>query len=320
MRRYSFLFFLIIGIFIFHWVYKFFAGPDSLNLILENRYKLLLLIIAHLPTLYFDSLAWVVLMYRNKLSIHSAFIITWIAQTSSKFLPTGNITGEFVRYFLAKKSGQKFSEASSTVLVDLFIATFSLFLIGLLAFILIVNKKKELVFASDLLYLISAMMLIFIGSLLFFLIIRKRLLSKFIKIIPATNYFMTNKIYSIFRLDISLYKLSFEKKSLFQAITFRIIGWIAGAFEIYVFLWIIGIDANLIDVILIESVTAIIRSVAFFIPAGLGVQEFAFVMIGSFIGYSGVISFSIAIGRRLREIMVGIPAIIVFLLFYQKKI
>ena len=320
MKKYSFLFFVIVGFFIFHWVYKFFAGPESINLILENRYKLLILIIAHIPTLYFDSLAWVILMYRNKLSIYSAFTITWIAQTSSKFLPTGNITGEFVRFYLAKKSGQNFSEASSTVLIDLFIATFSLFLIGLLAFIFIVSIQEDYVFGSNLLYLIIAMILIFIGSLLFFLIIRNRLLSRLIKIIPIKNYFKTNKIYSVFRLDISLYKLSFEKKRLFLAIIFRIIGWIAGALEIYVFLWIIGVDANLIDVILIESVTAIIRSVAFFIPAGLGIQEFAFVMIGGFVGYSGVISFAIAVGRRLREIMVGIPAIIAFYLFYQKKI
>ena len=320
MKKYSFFFFLIIGIFVFQWVYKFFAGPDSINIILENKYKLLFLIVAHIPTLYFDSLAWIVLMYRNKLSIYSAFTITWIAQTSSKFLPTGNITGEFVRFFLAKKSGQKFSEASSTVLVDLFIATFSLFLVGLLSFTLLVNIRKELVFDSNLLYLLLAMILIFIGSSLFFLIIRNRLLSKFIKILPVSKYFKTPRIYSIFRLDISLYKLSFEKKRLFQAIIFRVIGWIAGAIEIYVFLWIIGVDANLIDVILIESVTAIIRSVAFFIPAGLGVQEFAFVMIGGFVGYSGVISFAIAIGRRLREIMVGIPAIIVFLIFYRKRI
>ncbi len=320
MKKYSFIFFLIIGAFVFHWVYKFFAGPDSINLILENRYKLLILILAHIPTLYFDSLAWVALMYSKKLSITSSLMITWIAQTSSKFLPTGNITGEFVRFFLAQKSGQKFSEASSTVLVDLFIATFSLLLIGILAFILIINTKKELVFGSDLLYLTLAMILIFIGSLIFFLIIRNRLLSKFIKIFPSIKFFKTKKIYAAFRLDISLYKLSFEKKRLFQAVVFRIIGWVAGAFEIYVFLWIIGVDANVIDVILIESVTAIIRSVAFFIPAGLGVQEFAFVMIGNFVGYSGVVSFAIAIGRRLREIMVGIPAIVVFFLFYRKRI
>ena len=36
--------------------------------------------------------------------------------------------------------------------------------------------------------------------------------SKFIKILPSINYFKANKIYAVFRLDISLYKLSFEKK------------------------------------------------------------------------------------------------------------
>ena len=98
------------------------------------------------------------------------------------------------------------------------------------------------------------------------------------------------------------------------------VGWVAGAFEIYVFLWIIDVDANLLDVILIESVTALIRSLVFFIPGGLGVQEYAFVMVGEFVGYSNVISFSIAIGRRLREILVGIPAVIVWLIFFRDKI
>ena len=65
----------------------------------------------------------------------NCFIITWISQTSGKFIPSGNITGEFVRFYLARRSGQNSSEASSTVLMDLFIATFSLFIIGLAALI-----------------------------------------------------------------------------------------------------------------------------------------------------------------------------------------
>ena len=76
--------------------------------------KLFYLIIAHIPTLYFDSLAWIILM-KNKLSTKTAFIITWISQTSGKFIPSGNITGAFVRFYLARRSGQKFGEASSTV-------------------------------------------------------------------------------------------------------------------------------------------------------------------------------------------------------------
>ena len=94
----------------------------------------------------------------------------------------------------------------------------------------------------------------------------------------------------------------------------------AGAFEIYIFLHIIGVDANFVDVIIIESITAIVRSIAFFIPAGLGVQELAFIMIGEILGFSYTTSLSIALGRRLREVMVGIPAIFYWYLQSKKKI
>ena len=67
MKKFKFLIFLILGIFIFHWVYNFFAGPESIKLILDAKYKIFYLIIAHFPTLYFDSLAWVVLMTINYL-------------------------------------------------------------------------------------------------------------------------------------------------------------------------------------------------------------------------------------------------------------
>ena len=73
------------------------------------------------------------------------------------------------------------------------------------------------------------------------------------------------------------------------------------------------------DVIIIESVTAIIRSAAFFIPAAIGVQELAFVIVGELVGYSSMVSFSVAIGRRLREIMVGIPAIITWIFISRKQ-
>ena len=79
-------------------------------------------------------------------------------------------------------------------------------------------------------------------------------------------------------------------------------------------------EATLLDVILIESVTSVIKSLAFFIPAGLGVQEFAFVFIGEFVGFSGIISFSIAMGRRLREILVGLPALLAWYLIFRNKI
>ena len=68
MRKNIFYFiYLLIGIFIFQWVYNFFAGPESIDLIIENKFKLIFVVIAHVPTLFFDSLAWVCLMSKNRL-------------------------------------------------------------------------------------------------------------------------------------------------------------------------------------------------------------------------------------------------------------
>ena len=78
--------------------------------------------------------------------------------------------------------------------------------------------------------------------------------------------------------------------------------------------------ASFVDVILIESFTGIMRAVAFFVPAGIGVQELAFVAIGSYVGLSPSISFSIAIGRRIREFLVGVPAIIAWFGIFGKHL
>ena len=84
-------------------------------------------------------------------------------------------------------------------------------------------------------------------------------------------------VLTLLKIDFQLFKLSQNKIKLFKEFSFRIFGWICGAFEIYVFLWVIGIDASLTDVVILESLTSLIKAFAFFIPGGLGVQELAFV-------------------------------------------
>ena len=78
-----------------------------------------------------------------------------------------------------------------------------------------------------------------------------------------------------------------------KALICRILGWLGGAFEIYVFLWIIGYDPNIVDVIVIESFSGIIRALLFY-SCGYGVQELAFIIVGDFVGLNSETSFSIA--------------------------
>ena len=320
-KNFRYFFFFLVGIFILKWVFDFFDVKEAIELINQNKTKLYLVILAHVPTLFFDSLAWYFLIKKKTFSLIWSILITWIAQTSGKFLPTGNVTGEFVKIYLGIKKGLSSHESSSTVFADLILATFSLFLMAFFSLIYVLLIDFDLFQSKGSIYIYISLLLISLGCLFFYLLVKNRLLIFMLRKIH--NIFgislSKNKILFILRLDISLFNLIKRKKLLFKVLFTRLLGWVAGAFEIFIFLSIIGVEVSFLDVILIEAFSGIIRSVAFFIPAGIGVQELAFVVIGDYVGLSSSVSFSIAIGRRIREILVGIPAIGTWFYFFGKS-
>ena len=312
-----FLFFLI-GIFLFKWVYEFFGSKESLELITENKSKLFFIILIHIPTLFFDAMAWKVFIKNENFSILWSFIITWVSQASGKFFPTGTVTGEFIRIYLGTKKGLSFHESSSTVFADLVIATFSLFLIASLSFLIVLSNNVIFFQNDNSFYIVISLLILLSGCVFFYFFIKRRLLKFFLNLKNPLNFKLKrNNIKLLLKIDYSLFKISSNKLNIFKATITRLIGWISGALEIYVFLMIINVEVSFVDVILIEAFTGLIRSVVFFIPAGLGVQELAFVIIGSHVGLSDSVSFSMAIGRRIREIGVGLPAILTWFFVFE---
>ena len=312
-----FLFFLI-GIFLFKWVYEFFGSKESLELITENKSKLFFIILIHIPTLFFDAIAWKVFIKNENFSILWSFIITWVSQASGKFFPTGTVTGEFIRIYLGTKKGLSFHESSSTVFADLVIATFSLFLIASLSFLIVLSNNVIFFQNDNSFYIVISLLILLSGCVFFYFFIKRRLLKFFLNLKNPLNFKLKrNNIKLLLKIDYSLFKISSNKLNIFKATITRLLGWISGALEIYVFLMIINVEVSFVDVILIEAFTGLIRSVVFFIPAGLGVQELAFVIIGSHVGLSDSVSFSMAIGRRIREIGVGLPAILTWFFVFE---
>ena len=312
-----FLFFLI-GIFLFKWVYEFFGSKESLELITENKSKLFFIILIHIPTLFFDAMAWKVFIKNENFSILWSFIITWVSQASGKFFPTGTVTGEFIRIYLGTKKGLSFHESSSTVFADLVIATFSLFLISSFSFLVVLSNNVIFFQNDNNFYIVISLLILLGGCVFFYFFINRRLLRFFLNVKNPLNFKLKrNNIKLLLKVDYSLFKISSNKLNIFKATITRLLGWISGALEIYVFLMIINVEVSFVDVILIEAFTGLIRSVVFFIPAGLGVQELAFVIIGSHVGLSDSVSFSMAIGRRIREIGVGLPAILTWFFVFE---
>ena len=315
------LFSLFIGIFLCIWVFNFFNGTEALSIINKNLFDMHYLIIAHIPTLIFDSLSWFVLLGRDKISFQWSLIITWISQACVKFLPVGNISGEFVRIYLLVSQGLKTPVASSIVVTDLILATFSLFAISVFSLFFIVVDSYDLLYKENNLFFLFFLFIFFLVFIFAFLLIRFRLVKLFFRRFKKYKNALISKsiIKNFLKVDFLLYKMSFEKKKILTSLFFKTIGWICGAFEIYIFLLIIGIDANFLDLIILESLMSLIRSFVFFIPAGIGVQELSFILVGNYLGLPHSISLTIAVGRRIREVLVSIPAIFTWILISKKN-
>jgi glycosyltransferase 2 family protein len=78
--------------------------------------------------------------------------------------------------------------------------------------------------------------------------------------------------------------------------------WLAGIFEIWVILAAVGVPIRLYEAWIIESAAQLVRTAAFFIPAGLGVVDGSFVLVAGTITGSATLGLLVAVVRRARDL------------------
>jgi putative membrane protein len=86
--------------------------------------------------------------------------------------------------------------------------------------------------------------------------------------------------------------------------------WLAGGIEAWLALRLMHAPLGLDAVIAIESLLYAIRSVAFAVPNALGVQEGAYVMLGSLFGLSPDIALALSLLKRARDVVLGCPPLL----------
>lgn len=90
----------------------------------------------------------------------------------------------------------------------------------------------------------------------------------------------------------------------------HVAGWFLGAAEIAVALACLGVPFTLAEVLLIESLSQAIKSAAFPVPSGLGVQEGGFVLLGGLFGLDPGLALALSLAKRVPDLVLGIPGLI----------
>jgi putative membrane protein len=103
-----------------------------------------------------------------------------------------------------------------------------------------------------------------------------------------------------------------QKSRLLIALVLAFGNWVLGVAEVYYVMAFLGTPISWTNAWIIESIAQLVRAGAFFIPAGIGVQEGAFVLIGASITGSPAMGLAVAIIRRLREIIWIVLGLVIF--------
>jgi len=98
--------------------------------------------------------------------------------------------------------------------------------------------------------------------------------------------------------------------ALFAAGSLQLAALVSGAFEVWFAMRLFGKPVSAQVALVLESMTTAMRHLAFFVPAGLGVQEAGLVLFGQALGVGSDLALAVSMAKRVREVLCGLPALL----------
>jgi putative membrane protein len=273
--------------------------------------SLLGIVAVHVGQLGFCALAWGVLFAGvdpdRRPTLPGLFVLRWMRESIDHLLPVAQVGGEIAAGRLLAAERMSLPHASATIIADLTleILTQALFtLIGLgLIFALAdpgdVGRWAGLGFG----------MALFLAALTVFA--QRwggvRLFEKLLLIIADKMGW--NRLEGIAGLDQALTRIYRLRRKLLLAGIHHMAAWVLGAGEVLIAAWALGYPLGLGEALVIESLAQAIRSVAFFVPGALGVQEGGFVVLAALFDIPADVALSLSLTKRIRELALGLPGL-----------
>ncbi len=96
------------------------------------------------------------------------------------------------------------------------------------------------------------------------------------------------------------------------AFLLHLLAWAFSAAGAWMALRFMGLALPLTSVLTIEALIFTLRTVAFAIPGGVGVQEAAYVLIGPIFGLPPGIGLSLSLVKRARDLAIGVPGMLIW--------
>ena len=259
---------------------------------------------------FLDALAWWVLFPRSdRLPLRKLLWMRWIGESVSTLVPSAAVGGDVVRARLAAINGAPLSVAAGTVLVDLTLGVFTQAAFTLLGVVLLVGVTGQKNFVRP--TLIGT--LIGVVGVAGFYFVQRLGMFRFLALIVArlaNSPEWQSLVHGGETLDQTIRALYARRKAVIACCAWTILSLVLGSGEIWIALYALDLHATFVNALILQSMVLTIRSAAFAVPGGLGVQEGGYLFVGHLLGIPGDAAFALSLIARVRELALGIPGLI----------
>ena len=282
------------------------TGPDFPELL--SGWCLPAVALLHLVQQAGCGCAWRCLLDEPRPSRWSFFRIRWIRASIAALAPVSGVGAALVAVRLARRAGLRLDIASASLTLDATVEMIAQIIFTALGFGLLLIAAPEariLDWAVATLLVSSLIAAAFVaaqrtGGMRVIEFGLLKLARRWPRFLPLTEA----------RLHDQLMRLHQQPRALSAAGFLHFGSWLLGAGEIWLILAALGHPASPAKCVIIESLSMIGRSAGFFVPGALGVQEVAVVVVGKLVGLPVETAIIIAIVKRVRDVVIGVPGLL----------
>jgi putative membrane protein len=245
------------------------------------------------------------------------FWARWVREAMNSLMPVAQVGGDIVGARLIAIKGAGAAVGGASIVVDKTVEVLTQFLFSIfgVALILVVSADRSLGWSV-------ALALLIFGPLLIGFVVAQRmgmfhLLERFLlKLEDRSDWFSLGDVTGLHDTILRLYR---DRGAIVISTIYHLFAWILGIGELWLAVHFMGYEVTLVAATIIESLAQAVRSAGFFIPASLGVQEGGYLLFGTMMGLSPEVALALSLVRRVRQILVGVPALLVWQVYEGRR-
>ncbi len=233
----------------------------------------------------------------------------WIGSSVNYLLPVATIGGEFVKARVLALRSVRGVDAAASLVLDKTVQAVSVLLWALIGItiMVVVAPDEPMVTAA-----LVGSALLMLGIAGFVLVQYAGAFGIFAR--PAARMSSSGTWQSLIEgaadLDAVIRDLYRRPGVIVTSIGLRLAKRVVMAGEVWLVAWLIGYPIGLAEAVMLNSLAVALRSAAFVVPGGIGVQEGGYVMVGALVGMPADAMLTISLATRLGELIEGLPGLL----------